>query len=229
MDEPEDRLAQMAEDVEEFGYSFDAVFAIMTAAALDGRLERLLIREMTPINRDLKDRLFTGYGALSEFAAKIDLAYALHTISKSVYRELRIVKKVRDIFAHSRDMLEHREFTNFKTPKVAALLSKLDLDMGVSSMRLRYMMKIADLTGELVHGYRPTKNPDKPQIARVENSGPGGTSRRDGDNTADADNEKPRPWLAGVSSDDQQGDDGTSSYPRGTAGLGCGSGYRSIR
>lgn len=36
-------------------------------------------------------------------------------------------------------------------------------------------------------------------------------SHRAADNTADADNEKPRLWLVGVSCDDQQGDDGTSS------------------
>lgn len=158
MDEPEDCLTKLEADIEGLGYSFEAHLAITTAAALDGRLEQILITEMTPINRELKDRLFTGYGALSEFAAKIDLAYALHTISKSVYRELRTVKKIRDIFAHS------MEFTTFKTPKISALLTTLDLDMGVSSMKLRYMMKIADLNGELVHGYQPTKNP----IAKIE-------------------------------------------------------------
>jgi hypothetical protein len=72
MEEPKDRLAKMEADIEELGYSFDAHLAITTAAALDGRLEKLLITEMTPINRELKDRLFTGYGALSGFAAKIE-------------------------------------------------------------------------------------------------------------------------------------------------------------
>jgi hypothetical protein len=161
MEEPKDRLAKMEADIEELGYSFDAHLAITTAAALDGRLEKLLITEMTPINRELKDRLFTGYGALSGFAAKIDLAYALHLIPKSVYRELRTIKKIRDIFAHS------MEFTSFKTPEIVALLSTLGLDVGVASMKLQYMMKIGDLNGELVYGYQLTKNPDNPQIAKA--------------------------------------------------------------
>ena len=45
------------------------------------------------------------------------------------------------------------EFTSFETPEIVALLNTLDLDMGINSMKVRYMMKIADLNGELVHGY----------------------------------------------------------------------------
>jgi hypothetical protein len=147
MNEPEDRLAKFEVDIEKLGYSFDAQLAITTGAALDWRLEQILITEMQPINRELKDRLFTGYGALSGFAAKIDLAYALHIISKSVYHTLRTIKKIRDLFAH------RMEFTSFETPEIVALLNTLDLDMGINSMKVRYMMKIADLNGELVHGY----------------------------------------------------------------------------
>ena len=45
------------------------------------------------------------------------------------------------------------EFTSFETPEIVALLNTLALDTGVTSMKLRYMLKIADLNGELVHGY----------------------------------------------------------------------------
>ena len=166
MDEPKDRLAKLEADIEELGYSFEAHLAITTAAALDRRLEEILITEMTPINRELKDRLFRGYGVLSEFAAKIDLVYALHIISKPVYEKLRTIKKIRDIFAHS------MEFASFQTPKIVALLTTLDLDMGVSSIKVRYMMMIADLNGELVHGYQRPKNPDKPQPLRLNHAHP---------------------------------------------------------
>jgi DNA-binding MltR family transcriptional regulator len=98
---------------------------------------------MEPINHEMKKRLFDEYGPLSGFAAKIDLAYALKLIPKKIYDTLRIVKKIRDIFAH------RSQFIDFENFEVVALLNKLDLNMSFASMKARYMLMLANLHAEI--------------------------------------------------------------------------------
>jgi hypothetical protein len=55
---------------------------VVTAAAiLEHDFERCIKTKMRPLKKDMENRLFGGggYGPISSFAAKIDLAYALVT------------------------------------------------------------------------------------------------------------------------------------------------------
>lgn len=45
--------------------------------------------------------LFQGMAPLSTFSAKIQIAYYLGLINKKQYHDLKIIKKVRNLFAHS--------------------------------------------------------------------------------------------------------------------------------
>jgi hypothetical protein len=60
---------------------------------------------MRPMNREMYDRLFDGYGPLSTFSSKIDLAYALNLTTSGVHANLIIIKRIRNKFAHTVDVL----------------------------------------------------------------------------------------------------------------------------
>ncbi|MGH7860101.1 MAG: hypothetical protein ACREQY_22470 [Candidatus Binatia bacterium] len=74
--------------------------AIVAASLLDDLLEQLLRRSMLPC---ASDDFFRGYGPLSSFSAKIDLARFLGLIGRGEYSELHRIRKIRNVFAHSLD------------------------------------------------------------------------------------------------------------------------------
>jgi hypothetical protein len=65
-----------------------------TVAVMEYQLERAIKIKMHPLTNSLNKRLFEGYGPLSTFAAKIDIAFALDTISKRDYEELVKISRV---------------------------------------------------------------------------------------------------------------------------------------
>jgi DNA-binding MltR family transcriptional regulator len=148
MDNLEEIRTRVDDIMENFG-SGDSQVAILVAAKLEESLEEALLTKMQPINHEIRKRLFEGYGPLSGFAAKIDLAYALKIFSKKVYDTLRTIKKVRDIFAH------RSELCNFETPEIATLLNTLHLDNNFTSMKARYGMKLVELHSELAKVITP--------------------------------------------------------------------------
>jgi hypothetical protein len=78
---------------------------MITVAALDYQLERAIKTTLHHLNANINKRLFEGYGPISTFAAKIDIAYVLDTISKDAYDELIKIKDVRNRIAHSKTAL----------------------------------------------------------------------------------------------------------------------------
>jgi len=48
----------------------------------------------------LNKRLFSGFGPLSSFSSKIDIAYSIGLIPKLMHRDLHILRKIRNEFAH---------------------------------------------------------------------------------------------------------------------------------
>ena len=109
--------------------AWDAQVAIVGATGLDEALEGALLTKMRPLSRDMKDRLFDGYGPLANFAAKIDLAFALEIITKDLYDVLRTVNNVRVAFAHS------KRVKTFNDPDVSGLLRSLGIDTTTSGTR----------------------------------------------------------------------------------------------
>jgi hypothetical protein len=82
-----------------------ASVVMTTVAILEYQLERALKTTLHHLNASMNKRLFEGYGPLSTFAAKIDVAYVLNTISKDTYDELIKIKAIRNKMAHSRTSL----------------------------------------------------------------------------------------------------------------------------
>ena len=93
--------------------------ALLTAAILDQELRKVILKKMRPrLSNKKQERIFEGFGPLSEFAAKIEIAYALDQINDDIYDKIRIIKDIRDKFAHL-----PKECT-FWSSEIAALIAK---------------------------------------------------------------------------------------------------------
>jgi DNA-binding MltR family transcriptional regulator len=75
-------------------------FALSICAKLDAALEAAILEKMRPISQRLRITLFEGYGPLASFSAKIDIAFALSIIDEAMYADLKVIKEIRNQFAH---------------------------------------------------------------------------------------------------------------------------------
>lgn len=84
-----------------------ASLLLMTVSTIESRLEVVLLATMRPnLSNTMRESLFKNYGPLSSFSAKIDLAYAWEKIDEETRDDLRVLKEIRNQFAHS-PMLRH--------------------------------------------------------------------------------------------------------------------------
>jgi DNA-binding MltR family transcriptional regulator len=90
--------------------------AILSAAILDNELQKVLLSKMRSLSTNKQKLLFDGFGPLSEFAAKIEVAHAFGLINEDVYLDLRTIKSIRDKFAHTPQEL------NFGSEEIIKLL-----------------------------------------------------------------------------------------------------------
>jgi hypothetical protein len=88
-----------------------AVFEDVLQTCLEGR--------MRPLTPRMRARLFNGYGPISSFAAKTDIAYALDLLTDHDHADLQIMRKKRNEFAHS------REDMGFEKRKIEKMVSRL--------------------------------------------------------------------------------------------------------
>jgi hypothetical protein len=93
--ETEDELSAI-DDMES---TSDRTAAIVIASLVETRLTNTL---QAGLHHDdaIVERLFRASGPLGSFSAKIDLACLMGAISKDAYRDLVILKNIRNIFAH---------------------------------------------------------------------------------------------------------------------------------
>jgi len=71
---------------------------ILAGSLLDSLLEQLIKNYLV---KDSPNELFKGYGPLSSFSAKIDMAFSLGLITKIERDELHRIRRIRNEFAHS--------------------------------------------------------------------------------------------------------------------------------
>jgi DNA-binding MltR family transcriptional regulator len=101
-------------------YNKDTGHAIVEAARLDALLRQLLLYALPPMSNGFASDLFDN-GALGTFSAKIDLARGMGLIDDTTRSELRAIKNIRNLFAHSEAPL------CFTSPKVFEKVKKLPL------------------------------------------------------------------------------------------------------
>lgn len=87
--------------MEEFAKESDRACVIISAAMLDCALETILKAYLVPTTSS-EDKLLEGaYAPISTFNARIDLAHRLGLISAQFCRDLHIIRKIRNDFAHN--------------------------------------------------------------------------------------------------------------------------------
>jgi DNA-binding MltR family transcriptional regulator len=90
-------------EVADFRFSLDQETdrgcALMAAAFLDAELEKLLGRHFVA-DDTVRKELLSQNGPLGAFSSRIDLAYALGLIGKQARRDLHLIRKIRNDFAH---------------------------------------------------------------------------------------------------------------------------------
>ncbi len=77
----------------------DRTAAILGASYLEDRLTDAIKARLVTDNK-VHGQFFKGYGPLSSFRAKIDLAYLMKIIPKEMRDTLHIIRDVRNRFAH---------------------------------------------------------------------------------------------------------------------------------
>ncbi len=84
----------------EFEDESDRAAVIISASMLERALETLLRSYLIPVSGS-SDSLFDGaYSPISSFSAKIDLSYRSGLISNRFARDLHIIRRIRNEFAH---------------------------------------------------------------------------------------------------------------------------------
>lgn len=75
----------------------DRSIAVVAGALLETLIENLLRKVLNPSTHNV---LFNGYGPLSTFSAKIDVAFAIGVLSATEHADLHRIRRIRNEFAH---------------------------------------------------------------------------------------------------------------------------------
>jgi mannitol operon repressor len=95
----EDSLAYVSAFLKEFQEESDRGAALVGAALLDARLERLLLAHMLP--GKAATNLIRGRNApLGTFSARISMCYVLGLITSAEKHDLNLIREIRNEFAH---------------------------------------------------------------------------------------------------------------------------------
>lgn len=85
---------------EEFEKESDRAAVILTVSLIDEALHSLLKAYLVPVNSS-SDEMFEGANApIGTFSAKINMAYRLGLISTKFTRDVHLLRKIRNSFAH---------------------------------------------------------------------------------------------------------------------------------
>lgn len=116
--------------------------ALMAAAFLDEKLIELLRKNLADDVR-LAVKVFEPNGALGTFSARIDMAYLLGLIPKNAQKDLHILRKIRNEFAHVPDKL------TFDDPNIAARCRQLYFDRVTDDgpSRVKFVRAMMGLVG----------------------------------------------------------------------------------
>jgi hypothetical protein len=101
----------------------DRAAAIVGATILEARLEERLRHAMCNLTirsgQTLHDRMFNNSGALATFSGRINIAYMCGIYNESVWRDLNLIRDLRNDFAHQ------TEIGSFEDQSVAARSANL--------------------------------------------------------------------------------------------------------
>jgi DNA-binding MltR family transcriptional regulator len=97
------------------------VVAILGATLLEYDIDQLLRAKLKHRDDETWTRLTGEKGAISSFSSKTELAYALGIIDAELKKNIDLVRRIRNDFAHSRIVID------FDTPEISAELRRITL------------------------------------------------------------------------------------------------------
>jgi DNA-binding MltR family transcriptional regulator len=97
-----------------------AGIALVWASLLDEGFETALRSAMSHLSKNALNDLLTGYGPLSSFSAKIDIAHGMKLITVEHCRDAHLIRRIRNQFAH---VTEKLGFDSAKIVEITAQLS----------------------------------------------------------------------------------------------------------
>jgi hypothetical protein len=83
--------------------SVDYAVAMIGASLIDKALEVGILSKCRPLNDGERQSIFSADngGPLSDFAARIKMAYALNLFGPHTYEDLQSIRRIRNLFAHN--------------------------------------------------------------------------------------------------------------------------------
>ncbi len=74
--------------------------ALMAAAFLDNKI-RILLKSFFLDRPKIAEELFQSYGPLGTFSSRIDMAFMLGLLTSETYKDLHLIRKIRNDFSHT--------------------------------------------------------------------------------------------------------------------------------
>lgn len=103
-----------------YDHSSERAMAIVLGTIVENRLTEL-IQLLMRREKTLVDELFNPSGPLGPFGTKIRLAYMLRIISAETYKDLIVINKIRNKFAHDLSV------TTFENQQISAWIQNMHL------------------------------------------------------------------------------------------------------
>jgi len=82
----EERPITSAEYINLLSQHAEAGNALVAAGLVEDGLEKLLLHAVIPLSNTLAAKIFDGLGPLSQFSAKIEVAYIFRLVDEATYR-----------------------------------------------------------------------------------------------------------------------------------------------
>jgi energy-converting hydrogenase Eha subunit A len=144
----------------------DTTLVVLGTSVLDEFLKMVLVAGFMSgaVSKRRVEQVFGSEGALGTFSAKIGLATLLGLTHENSSHDLKILRKIRNSFAHSHEQLHLRDFSSCLALKMVSRLTIVD-DV---EERLKFKQSCAAIMGQLATAtmirnaqYRfMTKNPE---------------------------------------------------------------------
>ncbi|MGE8534836.1 MAG: MltR family transcriptional regulator [Chryseobacterium sp.] len=118
--------------------------ALFVGSYLESVLEKVLRSKLIGNEKHLNE-LLSFNGAIGSFSNKINVSYSIGLISKDILNDLNIIRKIRNEFGHSANIID------FEDAKISGLCNSLKLvaRSGESSPRQKFNASVHYILGKL--------------------------------------------------------------------------------
>lgn len=129
-----------------YDHSSERAMAIVLSAIVENHLTALL-RLLMRRQKALADELFNPNGPLGPFGTKIRLAYMLRIVDEPTYKDLIIINRIRNRFAHDLSV------KSFEDPQITAWIHNMHIYSIVKRMGEDAKRRLADTSRSDRHGH----------------------------------------------------------------------------